>query len=169
MTNETEVPGFALSWGHANGLVDLRRPAPAADLRTLTDRQAIVETVHAYGWSVDERRWDVLADILAEDFQFRGVIAGAAALDAIDGRDAFIDWLKAYTDTLDAQLRHNFANVLATEQGATEATALAYLILCSATPEGARVASTAFYRVSLRREDETWRIARLYTGFDAAF
>jgi SnoaL-like domain len=166
---EDQIPPFALSWGHAAGLVALSRPAPPADLDALVQRQAIVETVQAYGWAIDERRWDVLADVLAEDHRFRGVVAGAARLDSLDGRDALIDWLRAYTDTLDAQLRHCFTNILVTEQGAGEATALAYLTLCSSTPQGTRVASTAFYRVSLRRQDGAWRIAALYTGFDAAF
>lgn len=169
MTNETEVPGFALSWGHANGLVELRRPVIAADAGALIQRQAIIETLQAYGWSIDERRWEVLGDILTEDFVFRGDIAGAAHLDELDSREGYLDWLKAYTGTLEAQLRHTFSNVLVTEQEDASATALAYVVLLSVTPEGARVASTAFYRASLRREDGTWRIARLYTGFDAAF
>lgn len=169
MTSETGFPGFALSWGHAHGLVDLRRPVQAPDVETLVARQAIIETLQAYGWSIDERRWDVLGDVLTEDFVFRGDIAGTAHLDELDSREAYLDWLKAYTGTLEVQLRHTFSNVLVTEQDDASATALAYVVLLAVSQEGARVASTAFYRASLRREDGAWRVAHLYTGFDAAF
>lgn len=162
-------PPFALSWGHASGLIDLRRPERAADLEALIDRQAIIETLQAYGMSIDERRWDVLGDILTEDHVYRGDIAGVAHLDELDGRDVYIDWLKNYTDTLDVQLRHTFTNLLVTACGGDEAKLVAYLSLCSISPDGARLASTAFYDVALRREGATWRIARTYTGFDAAF
>ena len=170
MTEAIDIPAFGVSWGHANGLIDLRRAAPVTDVQGLIDRQAIVETIQTYGLAIDEQRWDVLADVLAEDHVYRGAVAGTAALDALDSRDELIGWLQNYMGTLDAQLRHNFTNVVVIEQGEQEATALAYVVLASTSPtEGARVASTAFYRVSLRREDGVWRIARLYTGFDTAF
>lgn len=170
MSSEDQAPPtFALSWGSAHDLVEPRRPARAADADALADRQAIIETLQAYGWSIDERRWDMLGDILSEDHVYRGDVAGAAHLPEFDSRDSYIDWLKNYTDTLDAQLRHTFSNLLVTSQEAGEAHLIAYLQLCSITTEGARLASTAFYDVALRREDGTWRITRTYTGFDAAF
>lgn len=170
MTPEDQAPPpFALSWGHASGLIDLRRPERASDLEALVDRQAILETLPAYGMSIDERRWDVLEDILTEDHQYRGDVAGVAHLPEFDSRQVYVDWLKNYTDTLEPQLRHVFTNILVTGCNGDEATLVAYLTLCSVTTEGARLAATSFYDVSLRREDGTWRISRMYTGFDTAF
>jgi hypothetical protein len=47
------------AWATANGLVDVRRPGPAADVQALTDRFAIIELIQTYGWSVDERRMGI--------------------------------------------------------------------------------------------------------------
>ena len=141
---------------------------PARGFTELADRVAIVDAVRAYALAIDERRWDLLAEVLTEDHQFRGTGPDGRPLDALDGRSALVAWLEDYLGALGAQLRHHFTGVLVTEQGPDDATVLAYLLLTSAAADGVQVVSTAVYRVSLVRVDGAWRISRLDAAFDGA-
>jgi hypothetical protein len=137
------------------------------DVQGVADRLAIIGAIQAYGMAVDEQRWDVLGELLTDNNRFRGAVAGQGPLDSLDSRDELIQWLRDYTDTLEEQLRHNFTSIVVTEQSEDAATAIAYLLLASATAGGARVAATGFYRIELVLEGGAWRIASFYAGFDA--
>jgi ketosteroid isomerase-like protein len=165
-TNQTE---FANAWATANGLVELRRPSPAAGLQALADRFAIIETIQTYGWSVDERRMDIFADLFANDATFDIVIAGAEPVQTPSGRDAIVTWMSDYMDALDFQMRHRMGNVLVTEQSGDAATALSYLLLTATTPERTEPMATACYTWRLVREDDAWRVAHISAAFDRMF
>lgn len=160
---------FGNSWATGNGLVSVSRAAPVSDPAGLADRLAIIETIQTYGWSVDERRMDVFADLFTEDAAFEIVVAGTGPVDAPTGRDAIVEWMSAYMDALEFQMRHRMGNVLVTEQTADSAAALSYLLLTSTTPERTEAMATACYSWQLVKEDTTWRVAKISAAFDRTF
>lgn len=160
---------FGNSWATVNRLIELRRPAAAGDARAAADRFAIIETVQTYGWAVDERRRDVIADLFTEDAAFEIIVAGADPVETPSGRDAIVAWLGDYMDALDFQMRHHMGNVLVIDQSAESAEALCYLLLTSTTPERAEVIATAAYTWQLVRDDGAWRVARVFGAFDRTF
>jgi hypothetical protein len=166
---DTNQIDFANAWATANGLVDLQRCKPSADLQALADRFAIIEAIQTYCWSVDERRMDVFADLFTLDATFDIVIAGVGPVETPSGRDAIVTWMSDYMDALDFQMRHRMGNVLVTEQSRDSATALSYLLLTSTTPERTEPMATACYTWQLVREDDTWRVARISAAFDRTF
>ncbi len=163
------VPAFAGGWGHAHGLFKLRVPAMPSDLAGMIDHRAIVDVITCHAWSVDERQWDVMADIYTDGLTTSGCIAGVTNMDTIRGKAVFIDWLKGFLDTRSDQLRHNFLNIVVTEQGSREATAIGYCILTSTSPAGATLRSTGIYRFSLVKQGSRWRLSAIYSGLDTSF
>lgn len=166
---EQSKVAFGNSWVSRAGLVDLRRPARAADAGAIADRLAITEIVHSYGWSVDERRMDMFADMLTEDATFDIVIADGDPVETPSGREAIVSWMSDYMDALDFQMRHRMGNVLVTAQDGDTATAISYLFLTSTTPERVEPMATAVYTWNLAREDDTWRVSHISAAFDRTF
>lgn len=169
MSSETSVPPFSGGWGHSHGLTDVRPPRMPLGLEQAVDRLVIHEVVAAYCWSVDEAQYDLMTQILTEDFDFQGCIAGVAPLDHITRAADLVTWLQAWLPTRCDQLRHSTSNVIVTEQTDTTADVHAYVTLTSATPEALTPLATAFYRFWLVKQDGTWRIAKVFSGFDRAF
>jgi len=169
MTTEAIVPPFGTGWGHASGLASVTAPALPQDLQQAIDRLVIHEVIAAYCWSVDEERYDLMTQVLTEDFVFQGCIAGVAALDHLTRATDLVDWLKQWQTTRSDQLRHCVSNIIVTEQESSAAEAYGYVTLSSATPEALTILATAFYRFTLSKQGSTWRIASIFSGFDRAF
>lgn len=169
MTVDETVPTFSGGWGHASGLVDLWVAPVPADVQGLADRIAVEQVIRAWGWCIDEGRFDFLRTLLTEGVALTGSIASVALFDPLIGREVLVTWLEDFMAGRDDQLRHQIGNLVVSEQSATQITALAYLTLMSSTIEGTRILGTAFYRFSLVKQDGAWRIDAAYAGFDTAF
>jgi len=168
MTVPAAAPDFGYGWGSGALLIEVARPR-VRDAGELVDCHAIEQTVRAYGWAIDENRFDLLASLLSPQAEFSGQIAGVGALATVTGRDELVSWLRAFMVGRSDQLRHSMGNVLLTDVGAGRATALAYLTLHATTPEGTRPLATAFYRFTLSRVDDAWFVDRVFSGFDTSF
>lgn len=149
--------------------MDVQRTRPPRDAESLADRLAIIETIQSYGWSVDERRMDLFADLLTEDARFDIVIAGVGPAETPTGRGPITQWMSDYMDALDFQMRHRMGNVLVTEQDADAASAVSYMQLTSTTPERVEVMTTALYSWKLAKEGDVWRISLISAAFDRTF
>jgi len=165
----TDHSGPMPAWGHVQRLISVHRPAPAGGPEQVADRLAIAETISCYGWGFDERRADLLGDLFTADGVWTGSIAGSTELESHRGRDAIVSFLSEFWMGLHDQRRHNFVNVLVTEQDETRATALAYLLLTAGSGTDITIVTSGFYRLSLAKEDRTWRMSELYAGFDVPF
>lgn len=168
MTRPAKVLEFGYGWGSAASLLDLTRPRVRV-AGELADCFAIEQTVRAYGWAIDENRFDLLAELLAPQAEFSGEIAGVGPLDTVSGRDDLVSWLSAYMNGRSDQLRHSMGNVLVTEVGAASATAIAYLTLHGTTSEETVPLSTAFYRFTFSRSEDAWFVDSVFAGFDKSF
>ena len=169
MSSDTSVPPFSGGWGYAHGLTNVQPPSIPAGLEQSVDRLVIHEVVAAYCWSVDEQQYDLMTQVLTEDFDFQGCIAGVAPLDHITRAADLVTWLQAWLPTRSDQLRHSASNVIVTEQTDTAADVYSYVTLNSATPEALTPLATAFYHFTLVKQDGAWRIATIFSGFDRAF
>jgi hypothetical protein len=129
----------------------------------------IVERVHRYGWAFDERRRDALRTCFTEDAVWEGDVQGAEHIGPIRGREEIVDWLAGFWDRQTDQRRHLMPSVVVDRRGPTEADALAYLVLTSATGTSLTIVLTSFYRMRLVNQAGTWRIRHLFEGCDVAF
>lgn len=168
MTGSAEALDFGYGWGSASSLLEVTRPR-VRTANELLDCFAIEQTVRAYGWAIDENRFDLLAQLLGTQAQFSGHIAGVGPLETVSGRDELIAWLSAFMNSRDDQLRHSMGNVLLTEVSAERAEALVYLTLHATTPQGTVPLATAFYRFTFSKTGDAWFVDDVFAGFDKAF
>jgi hypothetical protein len=80
-----------------------------------------MDLVHAVGWCIDARSYEVLAQITTEKFQLD------KPKDRVEGRAKFIDFLKAGTQF--RGLRHQNTNILLRSIDLTNAIAVSHLSL----------------------------------------
>lgn len=168
MTGSAEALHFGYGWGSTASLLEVTRPR-VRDAGDVADCLAIEQTVRAYAWAIDENRFDLLAQLLAPQAEFSGQIAGVGPLDTVTGRDELSSWLSAFMNSRSDQLRHSMGNVLLTEVGAADATALAYLTLHATTSEATVPLATAFYRFTLAKSEDAWFVESVFAGFDKSF
>jgi hypothetical protein len=162
---EHPTPG----WGHLGGHLAMRPPAPHPQRDEAVDRFLIGERISRYGWAFDERRADLIADNFTADAVWEGTIRGEDPLGPIEGREAVVGWLSEYWPRQHDQRRHAIVNTVIERLDADEAVAQAYQLLTAARLGQVAVETTGFYRFELRREGDAWRIARLFSGYDAPF
>ena len=168
MTGATAAPDLVYGWGSTGSFIEVNRPKIRA-VDDVGDCHAIEQTVRAYGWAIDENRFDLLADLLSPQVEFSGTIAGVGPLETVAGRSELVSWLSAYMTTRTDQLRHSMGNVLLTDLSQGRATALAYLTLHGTKPEGTLPLATAFYRFTLSRNEDAWFVDSVFAGFDKSF
>lgn len=169
MEANINVPDFGTGWGHTSGLASVTAPCVPVGLNQAIDRILISEVIAGYCWSVDEERYDLMLDVLTEDFDFQGVIAGVAPMDHVTSAAELVSWLQAWQTTRSDQLRHRITNIIVSEQSDDSALAHGYIALSSTTAESVTPLATAFYRFTLVKKAGRWQISSIFSGFDRAF
>ena len=139
----------------------------ASDLNTLANRDYARETAIRYSYAYDERRLDVLEQLLAPDAAFSLTIGGGGDF-TVSGRQAVIDWLADIMSSQADQRRHVISNVIVEELTATTAVVVTYLTIFSVEAVAA-LATTGFYRFSLTKADSKWLIDHILDGLDRPF
>ena len=164
MTTRPE-PGWARSIGHSRV-----QPQPADDdPQRAADRVMIAERVHRYGWGYDERDRELLAECFTEDGVWEGSLMGGDRVGPFEGRDTLVSFLTDFWAVQTDQRRHIFTNVVVDLITETDAVAHAYLLLTASSDGVMAPVTNGPYRLVMRKEAGTWRIARLVAGFDAPF
>jgi hypothetical protein len=163
--SEFPVPG----WGHKGGYLKMRVQVRPDERSVAIERSLIAERISRYGWSFDERRADLLSDCFTEDAIWEGSIAGGEALGPFEGREAIVAWMSGFWETQHDQRRHMIVNTVIEEQSEGAALAQAYQVLTAARGGEVALETTGFYRFNLRLADGEWRIAHLFSGYDAPF
>ncbi len=159
------IPG----WAHRTKLLGLSEGARPADTAGVADRAYLSERIARYCWAYDERQIERLSTCFTEDAVWEGDVLGQTRIGPFTGRSGIVKWLSEFWPHQHDQRRHMILNTIVEEQDADRATTLSYLLLMSADGKAAKLETTGFYRVNLRREGDSWRIARLTAGFDAPF
>jgi SnoaL-like protein len=157
------------AWAHGNGFLELAEAEPLSDPAQVADRLLIVERVHRYCWSYDERRLELLRDCFTPDGIWEGNVMGEIPIGPFVGAEEITRWMTEFWPVQRDQRRHMILNAIMLEQGPEEATALTYLLLTGAKDSSVRVETTGFYRTRMRKDGGRWRIAHLFAGFDAPF
>jgi hypothetical protein len=157
------------AWAHTAGMLDLGGPVPPQGSGEASDRTLVAETIARYCWAYDERRIDRLGECFTADAVWEGSVVGRIPIGPIEGREAILDWLSKFWPHQKDQRRHMLLNTIVEDLTADEAMTLSYLLLMASTGDAMSMESMGFYRVSYRREEGYWRIARLTAGFDKPF
>jgi len=167
-TNQDDIdliPG----WAHRTGLLSLGEGICPQTAEGVAGHSFLSERIKRYCWAYDERQIERLATCFTDDAVWEGDVLGQIRIGPFTGRSAIIKWLSEFWPHQHDQRRHMILNTIVETQTADSATTMSYLLLMSADGKAAKLETTGFYRVNLRRDGEIWRIARLTAGFDAPF
>ena len=156
------------AWGHADGFLALTEATPL-DAEAAADRLLIVERVHRYCWSYDERQLDLLEACFTEDGVWEGNVMGQIVIGPFEGSPAIRTWMSEFWPHQRDQRRHMIVNPVVLEQSEDEALTIAYILLMSSKDAQVKLETMGFYRMRMRKLDGLWRIAHLFGGFDAPF
>jgi len=156
------------AWAHQVGRLSLGKVARVpTSLRALADRLLIQETASRYSLAYDERRLEVLADVFTDDVTFAYCISGGG-YEEHSGRETVIDFLHEVMKGQPDQRRHVCGNFIVEDLSGDEALVTLYFALFAADTE-ARLVTSGFYRMEMRKSEDMWRISYLYDGIDRPF
>jgi len=140
-----------------------------ADPMWMADRLAILNTITAYSYLIDEGRWDQWYELFAEDVVFESTVPCFGSITA-KNRVA----MKGITDLrygakTTTMRRHFQSNVHVTEQTATTAKARTYMLI-TAVPASTQLTAvtSGTYNANLEKRNGKWIITRWYIEVDAS-
>jgi 3-phenylpropionate/cinnamic acid dioxygenase small subunit len=115
---------------------------------THSTRDGVMETMSRYVHAVDDRDFDALRQVFADDVRYE--MGGT-----FEGAEAAVQMLR---DRLREapRSRHVISSVSVTEQGSDEATALSDWVLIVQIGDGWTVGGAGRYKDRLRRDGEAW-------------
>lgn len=141
-----------------------------SDPQYIADRQAIVNTVTAYAYLIDEGRWDDWFALFSDDIEFETTGPELGTVIA-HGKKAFI---QIATDRYHigkpskAVRRHTQGNVHVAEQTPTTAKVRTYMLISSVpAADKLHILTTGTYNASLEKRKDRWVITRWYIEVDA--
>lgn len=168
---EGEAPGGSseAGWSRRLGLSQVgSAPQSTGDLAV--DRSLVIDRIHRYGWAVDERDADGVADCFTEHAVWEGWQRGDSHTAPVTGRNAIAEFMRDLWLPQHQQRRHIFTNEVVDDVDRGTARAHAYLVLLSSDAELTALITTGPYRFELERSsDDVWRIAHLIGGWDSPF
>jgi SnoaL-like domain len=156
------------AWAHECGAAALSSGPPSAE-GSDTPATSLAEPLSRYCWAYDERRREMLADCFTADGVWEGIVAGGQTVGPFRGRERIVEWLAGFWPHQRDQRRHVLNNFLVDSRSGSEAEIYAYLQLYSARDGKVKLETTGFYRAELLADEGSWRIRRLFAGFDAPF
>jgi 3-phenylpropionate/cinnamic acid dioxygenase small subunit len=142
-----------------------------ADVQFMADRQAIVNTITAYSYLIDEGRWEEWFALFSDDILFENttpelgtVIARGKKVFRQIATDRYITPGK----TSASVRRHTAGNVHVAEQTATTAKVRTYMLISNVpNADKLHVLTTGTYNAELEKRDGKWIITRWYIEADA--
>lgn len=139
------------------------------DPKWMADRLAIMNTVMSYSHLLDERHFEEWGKLFTDDIVLEVIVPGAGAVRA-KGHALFYELVaKRYAAPTAAKRRHFQGNVHVTEQTATTARILVYMMITTVPNRDRQdVLTSGTYDGTLRKmPDGTWRINRWSIVCDA--
>jgi len=148
---------------------------PKADAKFLADRFAIMNTVTAYSYLIDEGRWPEWFALFSDDVLFESTVPCFGTIRA-KGKEAF----KKFSDMRyrgpgseknRTVRRHFMGNLHIAEQTETTAEVRTYMQISAAPPadQGGKYTplTSGTYNASLEKRDGKWVITRWYIEVDS--
>ncbi|BCW58554.1 nuclear transport factor 2 family protein [Arthrobacter sp. StoSoilB20] len=168
MTDSDTLDTCTPAWAHAKGFLSLGAPrAVPTTFQEIADRDLARESALRYSYAYDERRLDVLHDLLTTDAKFSISISGGE-VHAESGRETVVEWLSGIMNGQDDQRRHLVTNIIVEDITDSTAVIVTYLAVYSVR-ETAQLATTGFYRFELAKEGPLWLISHIFDGLDRPF
>jgi len=146
-----------------------------ADAKYLADRFAIINTVTAYSYLIDEGRWDEWFALFSDDILFESTVPCFGTVKA-KGMKAFKEFTNLRyrgpgSEKNRTVRRHFMGNIHVAEQTETTAEVRTYMMITAAPPasEGGKFTplTSGTYNASLEKRDGKWIITRWYIEVDA--
>jgi hypothetical protein len=157
------------AWAHKTQTVRLTLGAERSVAESFDTRAQLLEAIHRYCWAFDERRTDLLEEIFTADAQWEALVMGETTVGPFVDRPQVLEWLTRFWRYQKDQRRHMIVNFIVESLDENSATALSYLLLAGSKFAKSQVEVTGFYRLGYAKEAGTWKIRRLFGGFDAPF
>ena len=126
------------------------------DVRTLLDRQRIADNIYRYASATDDKDWDRLRSLFADD-----VIASYAGHPDIEGADALVKFIAAATAHV--TWGHHMMSVAHIDIDGDVASTLTYHTshsVCDGDPDTVIVKVARYRDVQRRQADGSWRFTR---------
>lgn len=134
------------------------------------DRWLISDALSKYVWGYDEGDFALLGDAFTEDAVAGGKVANSELCwGPMNGRKEIVGVLSSIRATQTDQRRHTISNILFDELTDTTAKVRCNLVLVATENGLPRLVSGGWYRCTLVKQGETWRINRQDALLDSAF
>lgn len=134
------------------------------------DRWLISDALSKYVWGYDEGDFALLGDAFTEDAVATGKVANSElGWGPMNGRKEIVGALSSIRATQTDQRRHTVSNILFDELTDTTAKVRCNLVLVATENGLPRLVSGGWYRYTLVKQGEIWRINRQDALLDSAF
>lgn len=141
------------------------------DLQFIADRQAIINTITAYAYLIDEGRWEDWFALFSDDIEFENttpelgtVVSRGKKVFRQIAEDRYIKPGKTST----AVRRHTQGNVHVVEQTPTTAKVRTYMLISNVpAADKLHLLTTGTYNANLEKRNDRWVITRWYIEADA--
>jgi hypothetical protein len=134
------------------------------------DRWLISDTLSKYGWGYDEGDFELLAEALTEDATVTGTVHGTTiGWGPTVGRSEIVKVLSDIRLGQHDQRRHGLASILFDELTTDTARVRCYQILFATENGAARFVASGWYRFTLVKDGDVWRIKEQVAQLDSPF
>jgi 3-phenylpropionate/cinnamic acid dioxygenase small subunit len=133
------------------------------------DHTAVVQLVCDYGYYHDERDFDHLATLFAENAHYTMRIVGGDTIGPKVGRNAIVDQIAEFKSRQTDQRRHVITNIAVTSRDADTAEVRSYVTVLATTTENTKVVTAGVYHDRLARREDRWVITDKLLVLDRGF
>ena len=135
----------------------------------MADRQAINDLFADYAWAMDDRDFDLLAQVFHEDASFVIYIAGADPVGPFSPGSAVVEFISETTKGQTDQRRHVITNLRVEEESESDAKVTATLTLNVIDEGKLTVQSTGVYTAECVPAGGRWQFREFALALDLPF
>jgi 3-phenylpropionate/cinnamic acid dioxygenase small subunit len=135
----------------------------------MADRQAIHDLLMDYAWAMDDRDFDLLADVFHKDASFTIDITGADSFGPFEPGSGVVEFISSTTQQQTDQRRHVITNIRVEEETDSDATVTSTLTLNVVDGGTLTVQSVGVYRAECVDDGDRWRIRGFNLALDVPF
>ncbi len=134
------------------------------------DRWLISDAMGKYVWGYDEGDFELLGDAFTEDAVAAGKVANSTSgWGPMNGRKDIVEVLSSIRAGQTDQRRHTISNILFDEMTDATAKVRCSLIIIATEKGEPRIVSGGWYRYTLIKQDDVWRIKTQDAQLDSPF
>jgi 3-phenylpropionate/cinnamic acid dioxygenase small subunit len=135
----------------------------------MADRKAINDLFADYAWAMDDRDFDLLAQVFHDDASFVIYIEGADPVGPISPGSGVVEFISSTTQQQTDQRRHVITNVRFEEETDSDAKVTATLTLIVIDNGQLTVQSTGVYTAECVNSGSRWQFREFALALDLPF